>query len=465
MATESAPHVLFLSVPGLRAEDLGHMPVMRALAARGGTAPLAPGFPAVTCPVQAALTTGVTPLAHGIVANGLYDRGRRHLEMWISPDGVHRAPRIWDRLKRARPELRTAAWFLLQSKHATADLVCLPAPRHNPDGTETMWCHTAPADRYADLRDALGDFPLHRFWGPLAGIESTRWIVDSFLHAASGAPPHLAVVYLPHLDYAAQRSGPDSPPAVAACAELDAEIGRLVEGFAPLVGGVPPIVVIAGEYRIRPVTRTVHPNRLLREAGLLTVAASPHGELIDMERSRAWALADHQVAHIYLALGLKREERDVLVERIDSLFAGRPGVGRVLAGRALVEAGLSATPVPALTSRCGDVVLEASLDGWFAYPWWLDDARAPSFARAIDIHRKPGYDPLELFVDRAVPPPPGMPFAIPLDTGLVRGSHGAVDPAAPHETLLICSAPGVLDGTPVAAADVAGIVLGLFDAG
>jgi hypothetical protein len=464
-AAATPPHVLVLSVPGLRQEDLARMPTVAALAAEGACVPLAPGFPAVTCPVQATLTTGTAPVTHGIMANGLYDRGRRHLEMWISPDSVHRAPRIWDRLKAARPDLRTAAWFLLQSKHASADLVCLPAPRHNADGTETMWCHTNPPDLYAALRESLGDFPLHRFWGPLAGIDSSRWIIDSFLRASREAPPHLAVVYLPHLDYAAQRSGPDSPPALAACGELDAEIGRLVEGFAALVAPVRPTVIVAGEYRIRPVTKAVLPNRLLREAGVLTVVGTPAGDLIDMERSKAWALADHQVAHVYLQLGLPRGERDALVERIHELFDGRPGIGRVISGRGLVEAGLSATPVPALTSRCGDIVLESTRDAWFAYPWWFDDARAPSFARTIDIHRKPGYDPLELFIDRTAPPPPGMPFAIPLNPALVAGSHGAVDPAAPHETVLICSAPGIVAGTPLAAPDVAGIVLGLFSAG
>ncbi|NBV44673.1 MAG: alkaline phosphatase family protein [Planctomycetia bacterium] len=459
------PFVLVLSVPGLRPEDLPRMPVVAGLAAAGGSAPLAPGFPAVTCPVQATLTTGTLPVGHGIVANGLYDRARRHLEMWISPDSVHRAPRIWDRLRAARPDLRTAAWFLLQSKHATADLVCLPAPWHNADGTETMWCHTNPPDLYTALRASLGDFPLHKFWGPLAGIDSSAWIIDSFLQAARGGPPHLAVVYLPHLDYAAQRTGPDSPPALAACAELDNAIGRLVEGFTALVAPVRPTVVVAGEYRIRPVSRALLPNRILRDAGLLTVVKTPAGDLIDMERSRAWALADHQVAHIYLQLGLRREDRDALVERIHELFAGRAGVGRVFSARGLVEAGLSATPVPALGSRCGDVVLEAALDTWFAYPWWSDDAKAPTFARTIDIHRKPGYDPLELFIDRTAPPPPGMPFGIPLDPALVRGSHGAVDPSAPHETLLVCSEPGVVSGAPLAAADVADLTLGLFGAG
>jgi hypothetical protein len=445
-----ASHVLVLSVPGLRAEDLSRMPTLAALAAAGQCLPLAPGFPAVTCPVQATLTTGTRPGAHGIVANGLYDRGTQHVEMWISPDGVHRAPRLWDRLAAARPGLRTAAWFLLQSKHATADLVCLPAPKHNPDGTETMWCHTNPEPLYADLREQLGEFPLHKFWGPVAGIESSRWIARSFIAAARSRPPHVAWVYLPHLDYAAQRSGPDSAPAHAACGELDAEIATLVEDFAGLVGREHLTLLVVGEYAIRPVSRTVFPNRILREAGLLVVSDTPDGELLDIAGSQAWALADHQVAHVYLRDGGDRALRD----RVAALFRATIGVGRVLAGEQLVAAGLAATAEQGPESRCGDVVLESDLDAWFAYPYWLDDAKAPAFARTIDIHRKPGYDPLELHLDRSRLPQ----IAIPLDTALVQGSHGAVDPAHPHETVFIASRPGVTAAPALAMHDIAEIV-------
>jgi hypothetical protein len=455
-AAPATPRVLLLSVPGLRIEDLPRMPFLERLAGAGGCVPLAPGFPAVTCPVQAALTTGTTPARHGIVANGLYDRAARHLEMWISPDGVHRAPRLWDRLKAARPELRTAAWFLLQSKHAGADLVCLPAPRHNPDGTETMWCHTRPEPLYAGLRETLGDFPLHKFWGPVAGIESSRWIVSGFLEAARQAPPHFACVYLPHLDYAAQRSGPDSPPAHAACGELDAEVARLVDHFAAMCGDEEPTVLVAGEYRIRPVSHTLFPNRVLREEGLLAVADTPAGEMLDVRSSAAWALADHQVGHVYLADGADRR----LADRVAAVFRGRAGVADVLVGDDLVRAGIAASFPLSADSRCGDVVIASTPDSWQAYPYWLDDSRAPTFARTIDIHRKPGYDPLELHLDRAKLPA----VSIPLDVSLVRGSHGAVDPANPHETILVASRAGIAPG-PLAMHEVAGLVERLFGIG
>ncbi len=450
----AATHVLLLSIPGLRAEDLPRMPVLAGMAANGRSIPLAAGFPALTCPVQATLTTGVPPAAHGIVANGLFDRGTNHLEMWISPDSIHRAPRLWDQLKKARPGLRTAAWFMLQSKHATADLVCLPAPKHNPDGTETMWCHTNPEPLYAALRENLGEFPLHKFWGPVAGIESSRWIARSFVEASRESPPQFACVYLPHLDYAAQRTGPDSPQAHAACGELDAEIGALVEDFGRIVGRNNLIVMAVGEYRIRPVTHAIHPNRILREAGLLAVRDTAEGELLDFTASRAWALADHQISHVYL----RDPGDDRLVADVARVFQGRAGVGRVLTGDDLVTAGLVPRSQPAPANRCGDVVVESTLDSWQTYFYWLDDARAPSFARTIDIHRKPGYDPLELHIDRLQLPK----IAIPLEPSLVKGSHGAVDPADSHETVVIVSRPDVTAAPTLAMPDMAGIITNLF---
>jgi hypothetical protein len=316
-----------------------------------------------------------------------------------------------------------------------------------------MWCHTNPQPLYATLREKLGDFPLHKFWGPIAGIESSQWIARSFLEASRENPPHFAVVYLPHLDYAAQRTGPDSPPAHAACGELDAEIAKLIEGFAAVVGCERLTVLVVGEYRIWPVSHTLFPNRVLREAGLLAITETADGELLDMQGSRAWALADHQVSHVYLQNGADAS----LVEKVASLFRGRAGVARVLAGEELVTAGLTASVPPDMKSRCGDVVIESTPESWQSYFYWLDDAKAPQFARTIDIHRKPGYDPLELHIDRSKLPQ----ISIPLDVSLVKGSHGAIDPASPHETIFIASRPGLANG-PLAMHEIAGIVTGVF---
>jgi hypothetical protein len=192
---------------------------------------------------------------------------------------------------------------------------------------------------------------------------------------------------------------------------------------------------------------------VLREAGLLSVTDTADGELLDIENSRAWALADHQVSHVYLQDGGDKS----LVEQVATLFRGRAGVARVLVGADLVAAVLTASVPPGMKSRCGDLVIESTPESWQSYFYWLDDAKAPRFARTIDIHRKPGYDPLELHID-----PTKLPqISIPLDVSLVKGSHGAIDPANPHETIFIASRPGLTNG-PLAMHEIASIVTGIF---
>ncbi|RLS33029.1 MAG: alkaline phosphatase family protein [Planctomycetota bacterium] len=450
----SIPRVVVLLVPGLRACDLPLMPSLTRLISRGGDAfDFHPSLPALTCPVQAAISTGTLGSVHGIVANGVYDRGLQKLEMWTAPDTAIQSPRLWDHIKSARPEVRTAAWFLLESKGATADLVCMPAPVHNPDGSETPWCHSRPTPLYGPLREKLGDFPLHKFWGPLAGIESSQWIARSFIEASRTDPPHLSMVYLPHLDYASQRQGPDSQAALSACAELDGVIHLLTDEFDVMTDGMTTYLVI-GEYQIVPVSHTIHPNRILRDAGLLHVTQGPNGELLDMPGSEAWALADHQVSHIFL-----RDPTDLRChKKVVALFQGREGVAAVLEGSAIDRAGLR-------HARAGDVLVVSSSESWQSYFYWLDDALAPKFARTVDIHRKPGYDPLELFFDRAA-------GGIPLNPALVRGSHGAVSLDAPKPGLFLSSKPiafqsahSTSDGKQriIRDIDVAGIISNLYE--
>ncbi len=192
-------YVVLLSIPGLREQDVAVMRNLRSAVVGGEIADLTPSFPAVTCPVQAAMTTGGTPREHGVVANGFYWREKRAVEMWTSPNDCIERPQLWNLLG-AQGEGRTSAvWFPLHSKHCQADYVCTPAPIHNPDGSESLWCYTRPEELYGPLRDELDHFPLKHFWGPMAGIASSQWIVDSAVHAAKKWRPNFFYVYLPHL--------------------------------------------------------------------------------------------------------------------------------------------------------------------------------------------------------------------------------------------------------------------------
>lgn len=447
-------HVVLISLPGLRAQDLAAMPNLRRLMAGGQQAPLAPSFPAVTCPVQVNLTTGCPPSEHGVIANGFYwregeaTRGGRgshpgEVEMWTAWNDVVQRPQIWDKLHEKSPDLTSAVWFPLLSKGCGADYICTPAPIHNPDGSESLWCYTQPTELYGVLRDVLGHFPLKHFWGPLANILSSQWIADSAAWAARQYRPNFFYIYLPHLDYAAQKSGPDSEAARKAVTELDELFGKLAAGFAEAYAGKDLLWLVASEYTILPVDHVLYPNRVLREAGLLAVRTEGQGEELDTAGSAAWALVDHQFSHVFVQGGDAATAR-----RVADLFRGREGVAEVLVGEERARYDLA-------HPRSGDVVIISAPNSWQAYYFWLDDALAPAYARTVDIHRKPGYDPVELFFDPQT-------RGIPLDATLVRGSHGAPAHEERQRGVILSSQPGVLLGGPVADTDVADLVARQF---
>ncbi len=297
-------YVILLSIPGLRGQDFESMPRLRALTQNGDRAELAPTLPAVTCAVQANMTTGAPPREHGVVGNGFFWRQRGEVEMWTSPNDCILRPQLWDLLHQQGAGATSAVWFPLHSKGCGADYVCTPAPIHNPDGSESLWCYTKPESLYGDLIAELGHFPLQHFWGPIANIKSTAWIVASAVRGAHRFRPNLFYAYLPHLDYAAQKFGPDSNQAIAAVAELDVEIGRMIDGFAAAYGNVAPLWLVASEYVITPVDHVLYPNRLLRDAGLLSVKPSEAGEVIDFAASRAgrWPITSFRMSSFATAM-------------------------------------------------------------------------------------------------------------------------------------------------------------------
>jgi predicted AlkP superfamily pyrophosphatase or phosphodiesterase len=392
------------------------MPRLLDVTRKGLSVPLQPSFPAITCPVQSNLTTGVGPETHGVVANGFYWRDKGQVEMWTAWNEVVQAPQIWETLKNRDASLTSAVWFPPLSKGARADLICTPAPVHNHDGSDSLWCYTKPAELYGALRDSLGHFPLTNDSGPNARLKSTAWIVDSFIQSAYSLHPRFSYVYLPHLDDAAQKFGPDSSEAQNAVAELDMAIGALIDGFkAARIKDV--VWLVASEYCITPVSSVGYPNRLLREAGFLTPVSREGREDLVPRETPVFAMVDHQIAHVFV-----RDAADVA--RVARLFKADPTVSQVLAGDERSKVGLN-------HPRSGEVILIAKPDAWFAYYWWEADAQAPPFATTLDLHRKPGVDPVELFA--------GADGKTPLDATLVKGSHGSLESEASRDGVLVSS--------------------------
>jgi predicted AlkP superfamily pyrophosphatase or phosphodiesterase len=437
-------HVVFLSIPGLRDRDLAQMPALQALMSGGEQSVLVPSCPAVTWPVQANMLTGKLPAEHGVIANGFYWRDRQQVEMWTAWNDKIAAPQIWDLLHQRDPSLTSAVWFPMLSKGCGADYICMPAPVHNPDGSESLWCYTKPTEFYGELRDRFGHFPLQHFWGPMANIKSTAWIAESAIHAAKRFRPRFFYLYLPHLDYAAQRTGPDSSPAQVAVGELDTVIQRLSAGLTEAYSGDDVVWIVAGEYAITPVSHVSFPNRVLRDAGLLRVRDAD-GEHLDLAQSDAWSLVDHQISHVFV------KDRDPsTVRRVVDLFRNQAGVAEALAGDERKKYGLQ-------HERSGDVVLISTPESWQAYYWWLDDSLAPAFARTVDIHKKPGYDPVELHFDFATK-------SIPLNASLVKGSHGAPAMRSDQQTVCLAS-QSILGQSVLKDTDMCGVILSQFEGG
>jgi predicted AlkP superfamily pyrophosphatase or phosphodiesterase len=410
-----------LCIVGLTPNLLPSMPKLTAWAKQGGMSRIKPAFPAVTCTAQSDYLTGQYPDTHGIVGDGWYSREDCEVRFWKQSNYLVQAPKVWDAARRADPSFTCANLFWWFNMYSSADYSVTPRPMYPADGRKIPDVYTAPGALRDELQADLGTFPLFEFWGPRASINSTRWIAEAAKHIEQRFSPTLTLVYLPHLDYNLQKAGPDVMKVEADLREVDDVAGSLVDFYEQRGARV----LVLSEYGIVPVTMPVHLNRVLRQAGMIAVREELGLEVFDPGASRAFAVADHQVAHVYVNDQRRREE-------IKELVASTPGVDRVLD-----EDGQRDHRV--CHPRSGDLIAVARPDAWFTYYYWLDDARAPDYARTVDIHRKPGYDPVELFLDPAITMPAlniGWKLAkrkagfrtllnvTPLDATLVKGSHG-----------------------------------------
>ncbi|MDQ8191734.1 alkaline phosphatase family protein [Roseibacillus persicicus] len=414
-----------LNVVGLCERELLEMPFLRKWAEGRERRSFKPAFPAVTCTAQSSYLTGLAVGEHGIVGNGWYDREAAEVKFWKQSNHLVQGEKLWERLRRERPGFRCAKWFWWYNMYSSAEFSMTPRPMYPADGRKFFDVYAHPLSLRDEVKKELGDFPFPAFWGPRAGIESSKWIANSAKWIEERESPDLNLVYLPHLDYSLQKFGPGAPETAEEIKAIDDVLADLI----PFLEGRGIEVVVLSEYGISKVDRVVHLNRLFREKGWITIKDELGLEQLDCGASKVFAVADHQVAHIYLNdLSLKEEVRTLLqrTDGVEEVREGWQGVGG---------------------ERGGDLVAVSEADAWFSYYYWLDDAVAPDFARTIDIHRKPGYDPAELFIDPALKFPQlkvaaflakkklgirGLLDVIPLDADLVKGSHGR-DSVGPDE--------------------------------
>ncbi|SFR91829.1 alkaline phosphatase family protein [Maribacter stanieri] len=411
-----------INVVGLTKRLIGeHTPFIESFLEKGEALYIEPVLPGVTCTVQSTYVTGKWPAEHGIVGNGWYFKDECEVKFWRQSNKLVQQPKLWDDLKEKYPDFTCANHFWWYNMYSNVDFSITPRPNYLADGRKIPDVYSYPPQLRDDMQKALGTFPLFEFWGPKTTINSSKWIADAALLTDKKHNPDLTLIYLPHLDYNLQRYGLDFEIISQDLQEIDTVVEQLVKHYEALNARV----ILLSEYGITNVNRPVHLNRVLRREGMIVVREERGLELLDAGESDAFAVADHQIAHVYC-----KDSKDIA--RVAQIIKSVEGVEKVLYGDDLKTHHIN-------HERCGDIVVIADKDSWFTYYFWLDDSKAPDYARMVDIHKKPGYDPVEMMTD----PKDKLVMAkvvgkllkkkmgfrtvmdiIPIDATLIKGSHG-----------------------------------------
>jgi len=461
-----------INIVGLTQSLIGpHTPHISSFLKSGTCARIVPAFPGVTCTAQSTYLTGALPSSHGIVGNGWYNRELAEVQFWKQSNHLVHGRKLWDELREREPKFTCAKLFWWYNMYSTADYSITPRPMYPADGRKVFDIYTWPYSIRTEIKKYLGEFPFATFWGPAAGMRTpqgtseaaSRWIADSAKWIENKFRPTLSLIYLPHLDYNLQRHGVGrvgdgvsaprrvNPAIIPDLGEIDSIVGDLI---AFLTKRSIKVILIS-EYGITDVDWPVHLNRLFRREGWLAVKEELGLEILDCGASSVFAVADHQVAHICL------NDRS-LEKEVRSLLESTQGVENVMGESEKVATGID-------HPRAGDLIAVADHRSWFTYYYWQDDERAPDFARTVDIHRKPGYDPVELFLDPQLDFPKlkiawrllrkklgfrMLMDVVPLDATLVKGSHGRRPASGADYPLMISQEPGLLSTASIEATDV-----------
>jgi predicted AlkP superfamily pyrophosphatase or phosphodiesterase len=419
-----------IDIVGLSTAVIGeHTPFLKKYIAQKKLTTIEPLLPAVTTAVQSAYLTGKYPAENGIVGNGWYDRIDSEVKFWKQSNKLVAGDKIWDKAKKEDPSFTSSMMFWWYNMYSTADYSVTPRPNYLADGRKMPDCYSHPAELRDVLQEKLGQFPLFQFWGPGANIKSSKWIADASMYTDDLHNPTLTLIYLPHLDYCLQKFGPDESKIAKELGEIDALVEELVTFYEKKKARI----ILLSEYGIAPVNNPIHLNRLFREHNLLQIRVERGLELLDPGASKAFVVADHQIAHVYI-------NDPSVTEQVKALLKPVPGIELVLDRDEQAAYHIN-------HERAGELVLMAAENSWFTYYFWLDDAKAPDYARVVDIHKKPGYDPVEMFMTskaragyKLLRKKAGFRYVmdvIPLDATLIKGSHGRVGVPEKYKPVLI----------------------------
>jgi len=429
-------HLAIINIVGLTKGLVSdtNTPFIHSLLSEYNLRPLSGVFPSVTTTSQSAMLTGKDAQDHGIVGNGWYFHELAEVGFWKQANYLVQAPQIWQTLKEKNSDFTCANSFWWYNMYSSVDYSITPRPHYPADGRKIPDLYSFPNGLHQTIEEELGKFPFFNFWGPKAGIQSSQWIADAAVLLQKKHNPNLHLIYLPHLDYNLQKLEKNHPKIANDLKAIDDVVSKLCHQLTELDCEF----VIVSEYGIRPVEKPVHINRILRENNLLNIRDSLGFELLDCGASKAFSAADHQIAHVYV------NDKNEL-ERVRELLLACDGIEQVIDKKEQERLGIK-------HQRSGDLIAIAQENVWFTYYYWLDDKKAPDFARTVDIHRKPGYDPVEMFLNEKMPMIKlkivwklllkklgfrTLLDVIPLTAELIKGSHGRLETDENYQPLII----------------------------
>ncbi len=433
-----------------------HTPFLKEWISKGKKAVVAPVLPAVTCSAQSVYLTGKMPNENGIVGNGWYFQEECEIKFWRQSNKLVQSPKIWETLKNENPDFTVANMFWWYNMYSSVDFAVTPRPLYLADGRKEPDCHSQPMELRDRLQKELGQFPLFSFWGPNANIASSKWIAEASKKVDEWHNPTLNLIYIPHLDYSLQKYGIDFDKIGKYLREVD----ELAEDLITYFEKQGTQVILLSEYAITTVSKPVHLNRIFRKQGWVQVKDERGLETLDAGTSKAFAVADHQVAHVHV-------NDPSILPQVKKLLEETEGVELVLD-----EEGKKLHKID--HERSGDLVVMADKDSWFTYYFWLDDAKAPDYARCVDIHKKPGYDPVELILNPQIKVPMltvgskvlkkklGFRYlmdVIPLDATLVKGAHGRLSEDDLDKPLLVSQDKGLMNSDKLQPTEVYDLIL------
>ena len=379
--------------------------------------PIGATFPAVPASVQASMTTGAEPGVHGIVSGGVYRRQCHEVSFAERSNTLLNKKRFWQ--SRHLPAPVTASMVFWWHPLAGAAELVVASAGYAPPGLPIP---QQPAHLYDQVARRLGELNQSLLWGPGASWRSSQWMSSAAREIWADYLPDLQWVTLCGVDFAQVRHGVESADAADALREVDQLAQRL--GEQVIAGGGRVVVISDGGYV--PVERAGRPNWLLRQAGLLKVCQGAAGETIDLNQSRAFCLADHQMAHLYC-------EDERLADEAADMLRQDAAIVAVLGRDELFSSGLG-------HDRAGERIVLAQPDAWLTYAWWGPDDSPPPVAIGVAPQFKCGYDPCELFAGASA-------TQINPDTSLVRASRGLVTPPLADQCFVAasCDIPPIQD--------------------